>query len=102
MTIFYKMGAEGDLYPAMQKALTKISHVFWLHYKEDVLVTSKRDGTHSPGSLHYIGRGVDVRYPRSCDNRQKLAQQLREALGPSFDVVVEGNHLHIEYDPKEA
>lgn len=100
MTIFYKMGVIGDLDPILQKALNQIDHVYYLYYKEDVLVTSKREGTHSPGSLHYIGRAIDARYPKSCTNRQEFAQRLRTALGKDFDVVVEGSHIHVEYDPK--
>ena len=100
MTVFYKMGVIGDLHPKMQKSLNKIDHVFNFYYGEDVLVTSKREGTHSPGSLHYIGCAIDTRYPKSCEDRQELAQRIRSALGKDFDVVVEGNHLHVEYDPK--
>jgi len=101
MTIFFKTGVEGDLHPRMQKALNQIDHVYYMEYKEDTLVTSKRDGVHSSGSLHYIGRAIDTRYPKACLDRQVFANTLRIALGQDFDVVPEGNHIHIEYDPKE-
>ena len=102
MSVFYKMGVVGDLHPKMQKALSKIDHVYRMGYKEDVLITSKRDGVHSAGSLHYIGCAIDARYPKTCLDRQEFAQRLRSAVGKDFDVVVEGSHIHIEYDPKEV
>ena len=100
MTVLYKMGVMGDLHPVMQKALRKIEHIYRHYYKEDLICTSKREGTHSAGSLHYIGRAADFRYPKTMTDKQELTQRVRASLGPSFDVVPEGNHLHVELDPK--
>lgn len=67
----------------------------------ELVVTSLADGQHSRGSLHYVGAAVDFRiYPES--NPEDLRQRLAEALGGDFDVVLESNHIHVEWQPKEA
>lgn len=68
----------------------------------DLVITSGSDGKHKPTSLHYKGlaldfRTRDLRPPSAVIN---VAHRLRAALGADFDVVVEGDHIHLEYDPK--
>lgn len=101
MGLLFKAGVEGDLYPVMQKALTRIESTIGRMYGEDTIVTSKREGNHSAGSLHYIGRAVDIRFPqktRTSGDRLDLCERLREVLGPGYDVVLESTHIHIELD----
>ena len=71
----------------------------------DLTVTSVTDGDHKPGSLHHIGCAVDLRLPPINATTEPLVMQrfvsdLREVLGVEFDVVLEGDHIHVEYDPK--
>ena len=67
----------------------------------DCIITSARDGKHSTNSLHYVGKALDMRTRDLTDAQiQALAGELREWLGPDFDVVVERTHIHVEYDPK--
>lgn len=74
--------------------------------KLDCVVTSGIDGTHSLGSEHYTGLAVDIRLHHvPGDRREHLVAEIRDALGPDFDVLWEAagtdnEHLHIEYDPK--
>ena len=63
----------------------------------ELVITSTFEGNHSPGSLHYSNDAYDVRSWVS-DNRA-LLPFLREALGDKFDVIDDGDHFHIEYDP---
>lgn len=66
-------------------------------------VTSGRDGTHMPTSKHYDrpGNALDFRTRDViAKDRQQLANAVKAAIGKSFDVVLEGDHLHVEYDPK--
>lgn len=71
-------------------------------------VTSITDGKHRAGSLHYEGLAFDVRtwvpgrpgVQLPSDVKERIAKELRLALGKEFDVVVEGTHIHIEFDPK--
>jgi len=89
MTIWYKQGVCGDLQIVAQKGLGRIDNA----YKKDLFVTSLRDGNHMPGSLHYIGLAFDIR--PTMEKRD-----IKRILGPKWDVVDEGNHIHCEYDPK--
>lgn len=65
----------------------------------DFIITSTYEGTHSPPSLHYAHDAIDVR-PVTAAGKQVDPDVVRDALGPSFDVVPERTHIHIEYDPK--
>lgn len=65
-------------------------------------VTACRDGKHMEGSLHYKGFAVDI---RSRDIRNEngaaLMATCKEALGAQFDLVIESDHWHLEFDPKK-
>jgi len=64
-------------------------------------LTSVTDGTHSAGSKHYSGHAFDIRtrdIPQ--DQWQIVAGDIRERIGSEYDVVVEKDHIHVEFDPK--
>ena len=65
----------------------------------DLVITSIADGEHSWNSKHYSGNAWDVRTWFVLD-KESAATKLRAALGHHYDVVVEEDHIHIEYDPK--
>ena len=67
-------------------------------HAQDFIVTSTYEGTHGDGSLHYANQAFDIRKP--TDERETILAELKAELGHLFDVVVEVNHWHIEYDPK--
>lgn len=56
---------------------------------------------HSAGSFHNIGRALDFR-TRFFSQAQKtlVVNELRMRLGKDYDVVLESDHMHIEYDPQ--
>ncbi len=65
-------------------------------------ITSCVDGQHMVGSLHSKGAAIDLRtrhVPHAIELRQ-IVDRIKECLGAEYDVVVETDHLHIEYDPK--
>ena len=69
----------------------------------DCVVTSISDGKHGRSSKHYIGNAADFRtsnIPQITSHINTLVTNLKESLGPQFDVVFEGDHIHVEYDPK--
>jgi hypothetical protein len=70
-------------------------------YGEDLIITSVVDGKHSSKSLHYVGFAFDARTsyftPAILDN---VVKEIRASLGFDFDVVVEKDHLHVEFQPK--
>ena len=78
-----------------------IADAIFSEHKEQLVLTSLVDGAHSPGSLHYPGMAFDVRtagVPQDTLNR--IVARLNEELGEDFDVVLELDHLHIEFQPK--
>lgn len=66
------------------------------------VITSGSDSKHGPNSLHYKGRALDLR-TNSLRSEQvhPIYIALKEALGAQFDVVLEVDHIHLEFDPKE-
>lgn len=68
-------------------------------------ITSGNDSRHSDTSLHYQGRAFDFRTHDYHGDVEKLVADIKLALSPDFDVVLEGKdtvneHIHVEYDPK--
>tara|TARA_R100000656_G_scaffold122274_1_gene97782 strand:+ start:294 stop:575 length:282 start_codon:yes stop_codon:yes gene_type:complete len=90
--VLYKQGVCGDL---TREATRGFGQVAALYERNgiDMVVTSIREGNHSAWSLHYIGRAFDLRVT-DID-----VTQIREVLGPEWDVVDEATHIHCELDP---
>ena len=69
----------------------------------DLMVTACVDGKHMAGSLHYAGAAIDLRTRDVAPaDVQKLITQIKACLGDDFDVLLEVDHLHIEFQPKQA
>lgn len=66
----------------------------------ELVITSLTDGKHKENSLHHCGDAMDIRTWQMKD-KAAFASALREKLGAEYDVVIESDHLHIEYDPKD-
>jgi len=69
----------------------------------DLTITACVDGKHSTGSLHYTGAAIDIRtrdLPPA--DVQKVLAQIKECVGGDFDVLLETDHIHIEFQPKQA
>lgn len=80
------------------------------HYDVDCILTAGVDGKHGHGSLHYVGLAIDLRIrnlspgndlgPTTMARATVLKNELKRALGIEYDVVLESNHFHIEFQPK--
>jgi hypothetical protein len=67
------------------------------------VITGAIEGKHSRASLHYAGDAVDLRIRHVApDQREQIADEIRDRIGPDFDVVLESDppHIHIEFQPK--
>lgn len=96
-----KKGAEVNALtvPALL-ALIVVNEVY-TKYGFDCVLTEGSGGKHGRASLHYVGNAIDIRtrnVPASAV--EGIAEDIRNALGEQYDVIVEGTHLHIEYQPK--
>jgi len=89
-----------NIHEKMWGAVPKISSVYE-KYGIECVITSGRDGTHSPHSLHYAGKALDIRTNNigSDGAKVKIFTEIKAALGDEFDVVLESDHIHAEFDP---
>ncbi len=75
--------------------------IVWIYrvYGQECVITSARDGRHMPGSKHYTGEALDFRthYFKEAE-KHNVRSHLQEALGSDFDVVLEEDHIHVEFD----
>lgn len=94
MSTLYKEGVFGEMHPALSEAKRKLAKVYELN-KEDLIITSIREGSHIAGSFHWDGRAFDHRQGGlSLISEKKL-------LGDDFDIIdYKDGHRHVEYDPK--
>lgn len=104
--------ARGEVGPGLAPYLSLVSEVFeGLGF--DARITHIRDGKHSNGSLHYVGDAIDVVWLPYRTLLPEVAEEIEHSLYlklngfpqfagllPDFDVVYEGSHFHIEYQPK--
>lgn len=92
MATWYKEGVFGELLPEAMEGLRQVKKLFAAQ-GEDLYITSVREGTHGPSSFHPSGRAWDMR-----PNAKIPATSIKRQLGDAFDVVDEGNHVHIEWE----
>ena len=86
----------------MRKVL-KIADEEYKKVGQELVITSALDGVHSAGSYHPFGYAIDIRTNFFIEEeKQLMAERLRERLGGDYDVVVESTHIHIEYDYDRA
>ena len=80
----------------IRRALPGIARVYD-SYGYELTITSTFDGNHGEGSLHYHHDAIDtVKTPEFLPN---IHHDIKIGLGSDFDVVLESDHIHIEYDP---
>jgi hypothetical protein len=102
MTLALKPGARlHGLRPEMVVALLVAEGAF-AQQGEACVVTTAANGHHRRGSLHYSGAAVDLRTRHLTGEQvQAVLGLLRSRLGADFDVVDEGDHIHLEWQPKQ-
>lgn len=89
------------LQPQMVLAYVLIRGVYGRH-GYTCTITSGSDGKHGPNSLHYKGCALDIRTRDVLpDTLAVMVLEIKQALGAQFDVVLEKDHLHVEWDVKE-
>ena len=70
---------------------------------QELTITSLLDGKHSSTSLHYSGNAGDLRtrdVPKEL--HQPIRDDIKSKLGIDFDVILESDHIHMEYQPRRT
>jgi len=86
--------------PPLLLALIIADQVYGIQ-SEQCVVTSVSDSKHMPGSLHYIGQAADLRMP-GLNAKAAVLAELKSRLGSDYDVLIEADHIHVEYQPKRG
>jgi len=100
MALWVKPGVDfRGLKPEILVAVVVASEVY-NEFGCQCTVTSALDGTHGKVSLHLKGLAVDLR-TRVIGKYlvERIVETLKERLGKQYDVVLEKDHIHMEFDP---
>lgn len=66
----------------------------------ECVITSVTDGKHEE-IVHILGFATDFRTRHvSGSDMPAVVKNVKARLSDEFDVVLEGNHLHVEFDPR--
>lgn len=99
----YKPGVNLEgVQPPTWWALGIADRVFKAH-GVDMIVTSLTDGIHPDAkNIHGRGYAADIRTNgTTADLQRSIVAELKQILFPlGYDVVLEADHLHCEFDPK--
>jgi len=96
----FKKGVKGKGIMPQTVLAMLTTEVIYILYGYSLVVTSCLDGAHKEKSLHYAGLAFDCRTMGiPPDKLTEMKDAIMIALGPEYDVVLEKDHFHIEYDP---
>lgn len=103
MGIWIKPGVSlNGLEPEMWEAVSRVGRI----YKERGYLCWVTGGTElapgrTPTSLHPKGQAIDFgTVARGVSDPKPLEADITAVLGPQYDVVLESDHIHVEFDPK--
>lgn len=67
-----------------------------------LVITSLLDSKHSLTSLHYAGCAADLRtrHINTIEEVNDIASKLKSSLTKDYDVIVEKDHIHLEWQPR--
>lgn len=65
-----------------------------------LVITSCTDGKHMKGSKHYSGNAIDIRIRHLTQKEiDSLIRRFKLWYDKDYDIVLEKDHIHVEYDP---
>jgi hypothetical protein len=102
MDIHFKEGTPYTGLKAMTYQAMFICAEIFNKHQFPLVITSTTDGQHMENSFHYTGEAFDIRTRRmTVVEKTNLFNKIRKALtdySKCFQVIMEENHIHIEYD----
>lgn len=101
ITVGFKDGVElKTARPEILEAIQVCAALALDYADTTMVVTSITDGKHGKNSLHRFGLAFDIRtYYWGRQMQEFLTSKMQSELGNDYDVVLETDHLHVEYDP---
>lgn len=72
-------------------------------HDSSVWITSANDSKHKVNSKHYSSEAFDIRTRNLIGGdvaARKWVEDMKRELGRNYDVIFEGDHIHVEFDPK--
>ena len=100
--MIYKTGVPQTLNIEMLRFLPIIDFISSEKCGRTAIITSTTDGRHMRGSKHYKGLAVDLRIrDLPFDVQKRYYFSLKYALLKLCDVVLEPDHIHVEYSPSD-
>jgi hypothetical protein len=108
---------ECEFHPRLTALLFKLDRLYNYWDDENVITSGSEDSAyHSLASLHYAGQAADIRIWTGDEGRGSVPSREEQyetilllrntycnSLGVPhnwFDIVLESDHIHIEYQPK--
>ena len=98
---------KGALVEGLSNEIWVAIGVIWAIFKDfqyPFVITSGKEGKHGTNSLHYSNNAFDIR-TRDILDRDRLEDvyySIKRDLDEfGFDVILEKDHIHVEWDPKE-
>ena len=92
-------------YPEMVAIINAARATAPMLQDDAVWITSANDSEHMEGSLHFKNRAFDIRIYNITGPTETMAKgwvkNMKLILGRNYDIVLETDHIHVEYDPKE-
>ena len=89
------------MHPEIENQLDALDQVSNVVLGRRAIITAARDGFHSSRSFHYKGAAIDLRTRdiASQSKRREYRDAIAARLGPQWDVILESDHIHVEFDP---
>lgn len=82
------------------RKVEKVVDTVYRDFGQEGVMTSGVDREHSPWSWHYYGCAADFRTSFfTSDTAVIVARKLKELLREPYQVVLEPDHIHVEFDP---
>lgn len=96
-----KAGVVLSVCASLARKLSVIEGVVAHVCDQELTITSGGDGKHMVGSRHYTGEAIDIRSRDMSEvQKKRVVAMLVAVLGSDFDVVLEKDHIHIEFHPE--
>jgi len=91
----------GGVSPEISVAIMVVDSIYGT-FSRELVITSMCEDTHSERSAHYRGDAFDCRtYYFNDDQKEQLVTNVERALGTDFIVILEEDHLHVQFSPKK-